>query len=216
MQSVFKPLVYFWKPTPHPSTSPTLLLLHRTGGDETELVEAAAKFGDNLNLLGLRGHVLENDKLRYFARLQVGVFDEADLAFRTDELRQTVLDLATKLGFDVSKLFAIGRSNGANVAGALLQRHPGFLTGAILLRPSVPFSAITTFPAPNPTPILISSGFLDAQEPIDEANKWATLLIHNGFTVTHTRLSAGHAITLLDWAFAYAWFQDLKENGLKC
>lgn len=207
MKPFFTPLSYFWRPAPNPQQHKTLLLLHRTGGDETELIEAATAFEAEFNLLGLRGHVSENGRLRYFARLRVGVFDEEDLAFRTDELRQTVLDLSATLGFDLSQLIAVGRSNGANVAGALLQRHPGFLAGAIMLRPSVPFPAITTFPPPCPTPVLVSSGFSDAQEPPGEAHRWANLLRDNGFAITHARLDAGHAVTPLDWDVAYAWWK---------
>ncbi|HCR48438.1 MAG TPA: hypothetical protein DIW24_02340 [Bacteroidetes bacterium] len=207
MKLIYTPLPYFWRPAPNSQQAKTLLLLHRTGGDEMELVEAATAFEGDYNLLGLRGHVSENGKLRFFARLSVGVFDEEDLVFRTDELRQTVLDLSPILGFDLSQLIVVGRSNGANVAGALLQLHPGFLKGAIMLRPSIPLPAITLFPPPFPTPVLVSSGFSDAQEPPDEANRWANLLKNNGFAVTHARLDAGHAVIPMDWDVAYAWWK---------
>ena len=60
--------------------SPPLLLLHGTGGDESDLLPLGrARSSPGSALLSPRGAVLENGMPRFFRRLAEGVFDEADL-----------------------------------------------------------------------------------------------------------------------------------------
>jgi len=137
----FTPLKYIYRPAEH-TAHYTLLLLHGTGGNETDLFPLAAQLGSNYNLLGVRGNVSEGGMPRFFRRLGMGVFDEQDLHFRTDELVASIKAIAAKEGFDPAKVIALGYSNGANIAGATLIKYPGFLAGAILYRPMRPFSSI--------------------------------------------------------------------------
>src|SRR5680860_678901 len=115
----FKPLNYIYIPSDTISDY-TFLLLHGTGGNENDLVPLVDDFGGGVNILSLRGNVLENGMPRFFKRLEMGVFDEADLEFRTRELVHFVREIAVKEGFDIMKLIAIGYSNGANIAGSTL------------------------------------------------------------------------------------------------
>ena len=66
--------------------APLLLLLHGTGGTETDLLPLAEMVSPGSSVLSVRGNVLENGMPRYFRRLAEGVFDEEDLIFRTKEL----------------------------------------------------------------------------------------------------------------------------------
>ena len=141
----FQPLKYIYKSAGNPEAS-TLLLLHGTGGNENDLVPLAKNFGDNFNILSLRGNVQEQGMPRFFKRLGMGVFDEDDLKFRTDEMVSYIKEIALKEGFDITKLIALGYSNGANIAGATLIIYPDFLWGAILFRPMLPFQQMPKFP----------------------------------------------------------------------
>ena len=66
-----------------------------------------------------------------------GVFDEADLRHRTDEIAAFLHGAREAYGLEAP--VALGFSNGANIAAALLLRHPGLLRGAVLLRAMQPF-----------------------------------------------------------------------------
>src|SRR6185436_20767957 len=68
----------------------TLLLLHGTGGDEHDLIPLGRALLPGAGLLGVRGNVLERGMPRFFRRLAEGVFDQEDLARRTDELADFV------------------------------------------------------------------------------------------------------------------------------
>src|SRR6266700_2368707 len=59
--------------------APTLLLLHGTGGDETDLLGLGRALDGTAALLSPRGKVLERGMPRFFRRLAEGVFDVEDL-----------------------------------------------------------------------------------------------------------------------------------------
>src|SRR5688572_25814359 len=118
--------------------SPTLLLLHGTGGDENDLLPLGQALAPGAALLSPRGKVLENGMPRFFRRLAMGVFDEQDLRFRSHELAEFVRAASGQYGFDSRKVVAVGYSNGANIAASLLLLHPGVLRAAVLFSPMLP------------------------------------------------------------------------------
>jgi phospholipase/carboxylesterase len=127
---------HVWEPgTGHPP----LLLLHGTGGNENDLVGLRDHLLPDAPVLSPRGTVLENGMPRFFRRLREGVFDEDDLRARTDELAAFLAAAEQKYGVTPGSWVAIGFSNGANIASALLLRHPQALSGAVLLAAMVPF-----------------------------------------------------------------------------
>src|SRR5436189_4529225 len=69
-----------------PHDEPTLLLLHGTGGDENNLLQLGRVLSPGAALLSPRGKVDEGGALRFFRRIREGVFDQEDLARRTEEL----------------------------------------------------------------------------------------------------------------------------------
>ncbi len=135
----------------------TLLLLHGTGGTEMDMVPLGERLDPAAALLSPRGKSPENGMPRFFRRLAEGVFDEQDLIFRTHELAGFVEGAARTYNFDPRRVVAVGYSNGANIAGALLLLRPGILAGAALLRPMVPLVP-AELPKLDGVPVLISAG----------------------------------------------------------
>src|SRR5947209_1955372 len=121
--------VHVFQPAQNPG-APTLLLLHGTGGDEHDLLPLGG-LARGAALLSPRGKVLENGMPRFFRRLSEGVFDVEDLKVRASELADFVTAAAGHYRFDASRVIAMGFSNGANVASALMLLRPGVLKGAI-------------------------------------------------------------------------------------
>ena len=132
--------------------SPPLLLLHGTGGDESDLLPLGRAVSPGSALLSPRGPVLENGMPRFFRRLAEGVFDEADLRRRARELADFIAEAREAYG--IAAPVALGFSNGANIAAALLLLHPGVLAGAALLRPMMPL-AEPPVPDLTGTPVLM-------------------------------------------------------------
>jgi len=89
--------------------TPTLLLLHGTGGDETDLLPLGEVLAPGAGLLSPRGQVREHGMPRFFRRLAEGVFDLDDLRFRTHELAGFVAAAAAAYGFDPRRVIASQR-----------------------------------------------------------------------------------------------------------
>lgn len=189
---------------PDAGASPTLLLLHGTGGDEHDLVDLGRTLAPNANLLGVRGRVLEGTMPRFFRRLSEGVFDEADLRLQTNALADFVSAASTHYSFDSGRVWAVGYSNGANIAGALLFLKPGTLAGGVLLRAMVPLVP-DNLPKLNAAPVLLCAGQRDPIAPPAETERLQTLLTSAGASVTVNYENAGHGITPQDVNTTRQW-----------
>jgi predicted esterase len=188
----------------------TLLLLHGTGGDERDLLPLGRALDPEAALLSPRGMVLENGiSTRFFRRLQEGVFDEEDLVRRTHELAEFVVAATEEYGLDPERVVAVGYSNGANIAGALLLLRPGILAGAVLLRPMVPLEP-ATLPDLKGLPVLVASGRHDPIIPPENGRRLVELLRRAGAEVTEFLDEAGHELTQEAFDAARGWMVELS------
>jgi phospholipase/carboxylesterase len=184
--------------------APTLLLLHGTGGDENDLLPLGRMLDERAALLSPRGKVLENGMPRFFRRLSMGVFDEEDLVNRTHELASFVEEAASEYGLDPKRLFAVGFSNGANIAASLLLLHPDLLAGAVLLRAMTPFE-LETLPDLSGTPVYLAAGRSDQMIPPESTERLAELLREAGAEVTLDWQPGGHGIGRAEVEAARDW-----------
>lgn len=174
---------------------PPLLLLHGTGGDEHDLLPLGQAVAPGATLVSPRGRVLEAGMPRFFRRFSEGRFDEDDVRFRAGELAAFVA--AVRATHGLAAPVALGFSNGANIAAALLQLHPGTLAGAVLLRAMVPLREPPNADLAD-VPVLIVSGATDPIIPAANAALLARTLREAGAAVTHETLMAGHGLTQAD------------------
>jgi phospholipase/carboxylesterase len=188
---------------------PPLLLLHGTGGDETDLLPLGRMIAPGAALLSARGNVLERGMPRFFRRLAEGVFDEADVRARALELADFVGEGLEAYGLEAP--IAVGFSNGANIAAAMLWLRPETLAGAALIRAMVPLS---TPPEADlaAKPVLIISGAMDPIVPADNAARLAQRLTAAGASVTHEVLPAGHALSQADVTLAREWLTRISRS----
>jgi predicted esterase len=198
-QHVFKPA--------QGSGAPTLLLLHGTGGDEHDMVPLAG-LAPGAGVLSPRGQVLEQGAPRFFRRLAEGVFDVEDLQRRAGELADFVAAAASHYKFDASRVIAMGYSNGANIASAVMLLRPGVLKGGVLFRAMVPLE-----PDPPPsiagTRVLISNGRIDPIVSAEETERLARLLQRAGAGVEVHWQPAGHQLMPSDFTVAKTWLQSI-------
>jgi phospholipase/carboxylesterase len=180
-----------------------LLLLHGTGGDEHDLVDLGRATAPAAPLLSPRGQVREGHANRFFRRLAEGVFDIADLKARTQALADFVRDAEAALG--LAAPVALGFSNGANMAASLLFLRPEVLSGAILLRATLPFEP-DALPDLSGKDILLLSGRTDPLTPAATSQRLAALLLEAGANVVHETLQAGHGLTQKDLMLARQWW----------
>jgi phospholipase/carboxylesterase len=189
---------------------PVLVLLHGTGGTESDLLPLAEAISPESSVLSIRGNVLENGMPRYFRRLAEGVFDIEDLQFRTKELNDFLNQAAAEYGFDRGNVVAIGYSNGANIAGSLLFHYEDALQGAILHHPMVPIRGVK-LPDLSGVPIFISAGENDPICVPQETEELSALLKEAGANVTVHWERFGHRLTASEVDAAAIWYQANVE-----
>ncbi len=193
-----------WVPPSDPGHGDTLLLLHGTGGGEDELLPLGRAIAPGAALLSPRGRVLERGMPRFFRRLAEGVFDEADLIVRAGELADFIGQAADRYRFDATRVTAVGFSNGANIAAALLLLRPEVLAGAALFRAMVPLHP-PELPVLRGRRVLISEGRTDPIVPLEQADSLARRLRGSGADVTLAWQDAGHGLVEADVDAARTW-----------
>ena len=181
---------------------PPLLLLHGTGGDENDLLKLGETISPGSALLSPRGKVLERGMPRFLRRLTEGVFDEADVKRRANELADFVETARDRYGLDAP--VALGYSNGANIAAAMMFLRPQVLAGAVLLRAMVPLAHPPKADLAH-RPVLISSGSRDPIIPANNSAELAALLASAGANVQHSIMPVGHQLAQADVALAKQW-----------
>ena len=192
--------------------APTLLLLHGTGGDETDLLPLGERLAPTANLLSPRGQVLEWDMPRFFRRLAEGVFDQADLEQRTADLAEFITQAAGTYLFDTTKVIVVGYSNGANIGASLLLRYPTSLAGAVLLHAMVPFESEKISKLKG-KPIFMGAGRHDPIIQPANTERLAAILQHGGADVTLHWQQGGHQLTLPEIVAAQQWLSQSNLLG---
>lgn len=188
--------------------APPLLLLHGTGGDEGDLLPLGRAVAPGSALLSPRGKVLENGMPRFFRRLAEGVLDEEDVRRRAAELAGFVAEARRAYGLGAP--VALGFSNGANIAAALLLLAPETLAGAALLRPMLPLRDEPAGEGLAGRPVLLLSGAADPIVPAASAARLAAVLTEGGAAVRHETLpGAGHGLAQADLALVTSWLAGL-------
>jgi phospholipase/carboxylesterase len=182
----------------------TLLLLHGTGGNETDLLPLGFAIDPDASLLSPRGMILENGAPRFFRRLAEGVFDEEDVVERANELAEFVSSAAGKHHFDLNALIAVGYSNGANIASAMMLLDALKAHRAILFRPMVPLSRPPQHPLDD-CDVLLSGGRFDPIATPDQINALADLLRERKAEVEVRMQESGHELTERDVETARDW-----------
>jgi len=193
-------------------SSRTLVLLHGTGGTETDLLSLGRALDPDAALLSPRGKVLENGMPRFFRRLAEGVFDEEDLIQRTHELADFISAAAVRYGFKQTELIAVGYSNGANIAASLLLLRPGTFFGAALWRAMVPLVP-EKLPDLKGVPVLLAAGEHDPIIPSENVRRLSVLLEQAGADVTLTFEKAGHGLTEATIESTRRWAGEVRSKN---
>jgi phospholipase/carboxylesterase len=195
--------IHRFEPATEPG-KPPILLLHGTGGDENDLLQLGRAIAPGSALLSPRGKVLESGMPRFFRRLAEGVFDEEDVRRRANELADFIAE--ARDAYDLPAPIAVGFSNGANIAAAILLLRPEALAGAALLRAMVPLSEPPAADLAGKR-ILVLSGAADPIIPAENATRLASMLTKASAIVQHQTLPVGHGLSQADLTLTKAWVE---------
>jgi phospholipase/carboxylesterase len=187
---------------------PPLVLLHGSGGDEHELVPLATDVGPGSPTLGIRGTVPIDGGFAFFHRFEDRTIDEANITARVSVLADCIEAASARYSFTRAPI-AIGFSNGAIMAAALLLTRPGLLAGAMLFRPLSPFR--DDLPTRlDGAPVLIIDGEKDSRRSPGDGVRLADRFTYAGAMVMHHMLPVGHSITAMDREIATEWLRSVN------
>lgn len=185
----------------------TLVTLHGTGGNEHDLLGLAREVAPAAAILSPRGQVVENGMNRFFERLARNIFNEMDVARQAEDLAEFILTAALNYGRNQEQLTALGYSNGANIAAAIMLLRPDVFARVILVRPMLPLR-LTSAPNLQGKEILILRGEFDTVIPPDSTDRLLKILEKAGADVTAQKIPAGHEITTKDRMIAAQWLSE--------
>ncbi|GAJ98910.1 alpha/beta hydrolase [Geomicrobium sp. JCM 19055] len=187
----------------HSQTSQDVfIVLHGSGGRETDLLHVVGEIDDSLSVLGIRGDVSNNNKgFRYFNRPVDGQFDYAEIQENTDRIASFIKE---QVGTGRS-IHLVGYSNGANLAISLLLSHSDLFDSAILLHPSHLFSHVEAKSLDN-VAVFITSGARDVITTPGDVMAVKKQLSDNGAQVTVKLTDYGHELTDEEIKQATSWW----------
>lgn len=185
-----------------------ILMLHGTGGDESDLLPIATFLFPQHPKLGIRGRIRENGANRYFIRHEHGDFDLANLSQETDWLLAAIETESHRRHLDAHRMIVLGFSNGANVAAyAWLHKQPAFRAG-VLLHPMLIDPAPTTA---NLSDVQAFASFGDVDPLVTEANfdQLTQQLTDAGTKLTGFKHHQSHRLSQAELAAAQTWAKAL-------
>jgi phospholipase/carboxylesterase len=188
---------------------PVLLLLHGTGGGPDDLRGLAEQLKPRAAVLAPAGPVHELGAARWFRRLAESVFDTDDVIARMNQLADFVIAARQHYGLAERRLVAVGFSNGANIAAALVLGRPDALREAILFAAMMPLPDPPTFNLQS-SRVFLSNGDHDPMAPADSTARLVQALRNRSAGITTFRHPGGHEITRAGLDAAMRW---LNQTG---
>ena len=185
-----------------------VLMLHGTGGDESDLLPIATFLFPEHPKLGIRGRVKQNGSNRYFIRREDGTFDLDNLNQETDWLLTAIQQETKRYRLDADQLIVLGFSNGANIAAyAWLNRSTPFKTAVLLhpmmITPPVQSVDLTDFRA------FATYGDVDSIVPEANFDQLMQQLTDAHATIESFKNHQSHRLTQTELMAAQTWIKKL-------
>jgi phospholipase/carboxylesterase len=197
--------IHRFVPPEEPASGETLIVLHGTGGDENDLVGIGQAVAPCAAILSPRGNVLEKGAPRFFKRLAEGVFDPKEVRSRAEELARFIRAAMSFYQLDVSRIHALGYSNGANVASTVMLIEPGLVQSAILFRPMLVYEPEARNNLSG-SGVFISAGRMDPIVPVTSVERLVELFETAHAEVTLKWQLTGHNLVPSEVREAADWF----------
>jgi phospholipase/carboxylesterase len=179
---------HVWLPSAH--STDTLLLLHGSGADEFDLLSLGKALDSSANILSPRGLASQDGMVRFFEYFEDFRAKEDTLIEAVESLAEFLKLASEHYGFDPKRVTAVGFSNGAHMAGALLTVHPVLLRGIVAFGTTRAFVETEFGPNLLGKFVFICNGEKDSYSPsqkteemIQEFQAWGAkveVLMHSG------------------------------------
>jgi predicted esterase len=197
--------IHRFVPAEGSASGDSLVVLHGTGGDENDLIGIGQAIAPGAAIVSPRGNVLENGAPRFFKRLAEGVFDPKEVRSRAEELARFIRAAVVTYRLDPTRVFALGYSNGANIASTVMLVEPGVLQGAVLFRPMLVYEPSERNDLAG-SAVFISAGRMDPSVPVPSVERLVELFESAHAEVALKWQLAAHSLVPSEVREAAEWF----------
>ncbi len=169
----------------------TLVLFHGSGADEYDLVPLAEALLPEVNILSLRGRIVEDGMNKFFKRTSFLNFDMENVSHEADVVI-SFLAKARKT-YKLHDLLALGYSNGATMIEALLIKKPTLFQKVVLLQPLLLEEGMK-FSDNKDLPVIATISNADPYLPLDRQKELLSAL-EGSFNLKVVKHPYGHNLT---------------------
>jgi phospholipase/carboxylesterase len=196
---------------PQDADGDVLVLLHGSGVDETTLVPLAGEVAPRAVLVAVRGRIVQDDGMRWFARIAPTRFEQQSIRTETDAFAAFIVDALKADGLDLARTTFLGYSNGANLISSLMLLYPGLVQRAVLLR-AMPVLDDAPRTDLSKAEVLVIGGAADATYgPFAPA--LVRLLRGHGAKVDARTVPLGHEFGADDAAIVRDWLREPSRRS---
>lgn len=188
---------------------PVFVLLHGTGGDETNLLPVAQVLNIDATILSIRGNVDENGMNRYFKRHGEGQYDVEDLNKRGKELHDFIVEKAKEYDFPLDDVVLFGFSNGSNIGINMLLLEDAAFNKGMLFAPMYPVDLSDNQKDLSDAKILLSMGENDPIVSQEESERVIELFESRGANVAQVWVNS-HEINEKNVQAAKDWLTTIE------
>lgn len=189
-----------------------ILLLHGTGGDETELIGLAELVAPDHPVLAIRGRVNENGMNRYFNRFALGDFDLESLEEESTWLLAEIRRLAAHYQLDLTKMIVMGYSNGANIGLHIYMSRSTDFAGVVGLHAMQLTSVTDDLQNLTGQRVFLSFGEHDQIVSENNFNQLKENLERSGCQLTIFQNAGGHHLTQTEVNAVKEWFDTTTKD----
>jgi predicted esterase len=132
------------------------------------------------------------------------VFDPKEVRSRAEELGRFIRAAIVRYGLDATRIYALGYSNGANVASTVMFIEPRLIQAAILFRPMLVFEPEEKNDLSGAS-VFISAGRVDPIVPVSSVERLAELFESRHAEVTLKWQLTGHSLVPSEVSEASDW-----------
>lgn len=126
---------------PAPEGQPALLMLHGRGADELDLLGLVRELDPRLLVISARAPFHLGFGYHWYELLEIGRPEPRTFSQGLRLLEEFSREIIDGYGIDPARLYALGFSQGAMMAGSLTLTHPGRVAGTIMLSGYLPLRA---------------------------------------------------------------------------
>lgn len=196
---------------PHPA----LLLLHGRGADEHDLLPLGQSFDPRFLVISARAPLERYGGYHWYDLQAMDVPERATFDTSLKQLQRFVAELPDAFPITSDKIYLLGFSQGAMMAGSLLLTVPDQVAGAVLLSGYLPldqgFAGATDRLAAKP--VFIGHGTADQVLPIALGRQARDYLLSAGVDLTYREYAMPHQISQQERQDVARWLRERLGEG---